>query len=293
MTSWNSVGILGKPNALTKHLETFKELAHLLEQWKISTYYEKEVGALLKIKDSSCLPTKALFQHSDLILVVGGDGSMLNAARQGIQFNRPLLGINRGRLGFLTDIGPDELAQRLRKMLEGKYWCEERFLLEGKIQLGNNAKHTYVAFNDIVLSLGASSQLIEFDLWVNESFVCRQRADGLIVATPTGSTAYALSAGGPILHPDLEAIAIVPMLPHKLTSRPIVISNQMDIKILLRKDQQGPARVSFDSQEQIDLYSNEAVHIRAYPKKIKLIHPKDYNYFQTLRDKLHWESANA
>ena len=163
-------------------------------------------------------------------------------------------------------------------MIEATIWRDEELL----------SKQT--ALNDIVLSLGASSQLIEFDLLIDDCFVCRQRADGLIVATPTGSTAYALSAGGPIMHPELNAIAIVPMLPHKLSTRPIVISSDALIKIILHSEHHSAARVSFDSQLQCDLVKNDTILIRQCPQKLKLVHPNDYDYFQTLRDKLHWES---
>jgi NAD+ kinase len=287
---WKSIGILGKPNAAEQNLDTFKELHQLLSSWQIPAHYEANVGKLLNLPDSACLSTENLFKTSDLILVVGGDGSMLNAARLSVPFQKPILGVNRGHLGFLTDIGPSELSVRLRHVLEERYWQESRFLLQGEIKHHDQTRHLDIALNDIVLSQGASSQLIEFELWINNTFVYRQRADGLIISTPTGSTAYSLSAGGPILHPGLPAIAIVPMLPHKLTSRPIVISNSVEIKIILTSRSQGPARVSFDSQRRIDMHGHETIYIRKHAHDLELIHPEDYNYFKTLRDKLHWES---
>ena len=141
-----------------------------------------------------------------------------------------------------------------------------------------------------MLSLGEATKLIEFDLWIDDIFVCRQRADGLIITTPTGSTAYSLSAGGPILHPQLNALAIVPMLPHKLTSRPLVVSNASKIKILLRNHSDSDARLSFDSQQRFNIDHNTTIEIQRYHKLLQLIHPMDYDYFQTLRNKLHWES---
>lgn len=289
-TKWKSIGILGKPQAAAQSLDTFKELHRLLSSWKIPTHYESSVGKLLDLPQSAYLSLENLIKTSDLILVVGGDGSMLNAARLSVPFQKPILGVNRGHLGFLTDIGPSELSQRLHQVLEGHYREESRFLLAGEIQRNNHLQHQDIALNDIVLSQGSSSQLIEFDLWVNDAFVCRQRADGLIITTPTGSTAYSLSAGGPILHPGLSAIAIVPMLPHKLTSRPIVINNSANIKIILTSEHQGPARISFDSQHRFDVHSHDVIHIRKHVKELSLIHPTDYDYFKTLRDKLHWES---
>jgi NAD+ kinase len=288
--SWKSVSILGKPQAAEQSLSTFQELYRLFQQWHINAHFETEVGALLGFPASYCLTTEQLIAQSDLILVVGGDGSMLNAAKLAVEYNKPVIGINRGHLGFLTDIGAEELETRLYKVLHGEFWQEQRSLLQGELvqQEIITAKHT--ALNDIVLSLGSSSQLIEFDLWINDIFVCRQRADGLIISSPTGSTAYALSAGGPIAHPELKAIVIVPMLPHKLSSRPIVVSNDSKIKILLRSKHKEPAQLSFDSQQRCDLFGNDMIHINRFSEKLTLIHPNDYDYFQTLRDKLHWES---
>ena len=288
--SWNSISILGKPHAAEQSLSTFQELYRLFKQWGLNAHFETEVGALLGLPQSWCLTTELLVAQSDLILVVGGDGSMLNAAKLAVEYNKPVIGINRGHLGFLTDIGAEELETRLYKVLHGEFWQEQRSLLQGELFQQEVMTARHIALNDIVLSLGSSSQLIEFDLWINEIFVCRQRADGLIISSPTGSTAYSLSAGGPIVHPELNAIAIVPMLPHKLSSRPIVVSNDSKIKIILHSKHKEPAQLSFDSRERCDLFTNDIIHMHPFAQKLTLVHPNDYDYFQTLRDKLHWES---
>ena len=287
---WKTIGVLGKPLAAEQSVDTFKELHTLFDQWHLKALFEDQVGQLLNLPKNFCLPAEQLIQEADLILVVGGDGSMLRAARLAVEYNKPLLGVNRGHLGFLTDIGPEELSQRLHAVLEGNFWSEPRSLLQASIHQNNTKAIQATALNDIVLSLGEATKLIEFDLWIDDIFVCRQRADGLIITTPTGSTAYSLSAGGPILHPQLNALAIVPMLPHKLTSRPLVVSNASKIKILLRNHSDSDARLSFDSQQRFNIDHNTTIEIQRYHKLLQLIHPMDYDYFQTLRNKLHWES---
>jgi NAD+ kinase len=290
MGHWHSIGVIGKLPALQESVATCQELLRLSHLWPSVFRFETQLGALLGLPEASCCTIETLVQQSDLILVVGGDGSMLHVAKYAVQYDKPVLGINRGQLGFLTDIAPSELGQRLDKVIRGDFWIESRLLLSGVVQRGQTLQAEALALNDVVLSLGASSQLIEFNLWVNDHFVCRQRADGLIMATPTGSTAYALSAGGPIIHPELNAITIVPMLPHKLSSRPIVISGDATIKIMLTSAHENPARVSFDSHVQESLVENDMLFITCSAKKFKLVHPNDYDYFQTLRDKLRWEN---
>ncbi len=288
---WKTVGVLGKPNFASTNLDTFKALFDLLTECQIKALFEHEVGKILNLDPASCLDAETLIRNSDLILVVGGDGSMLKASKLAVEHQKPLLGVNRGHLGFLTDIGPKELSERLLTVLKGNFWIENRSVLSGHIQASTRQKtHHNIALNDVVLSPGASTQLLEFDLWLNDQFVCRQRADGVIVTTPTGSTAYALSAGGPILHPQLNAVAIVPMLPHKLTSRPLVVSTNSTIKIILQQQRDAQALVSFDSQERYPIEAATTIKIQHYHKSLQLVHPNDYDYFQTLRDKLGWES---
>lgn len=184
----------------------------------------------------------------DLVVVVGGDGSMLGAARALARHKVPVLGINRGSLGFLTDIRPDELEAKVGEVLDGQYIVESRFLLDAQVRRGIDSMGQGDALNDVVLHPGKSTRMIEFELYIDGQFVCSQKADGLIVATPTGSTAYALSAGGPIMHPKLDAIVIVPMYPHMLSSRPIVVDGNSELKIVVSPNMQIYPQVSCDGQ---------------------------------------------
>ena len=216
---------------------------------------------------------------------------MLNAARLSVRDGVPVVGINRGNLGFLTDICPSEFQAKLAAILTGAFRREQRFLLQGTVMRASNTEAlTMDALNDIVLYLGSATQLIEFTIEIDGELMCRQRADGLIVTTPTGSTAYSLSAGGPILHPGLSAIALVPMLPHKLTSRPIVIDAASKIAIRLDNVHSEGPQVSFDGQHSITFGTGDVLLIEQKPERLNLIHPLDYHYFATLRDKLRWES---
>ncbi len=220
----------------------------------------------------------------DLMIVIGGDGSLINAAHCALPRNLPVLGINRGRLGFLTDIHPTELS-KIGDVLAGNYFAEKRFLL--------NATHENtplgIALNDVVLLPGDSTQLIEFDIHINDQFMCQQRADGLIIATPTGSTAYALSGGGPILHPHLNAIVLVPMFPHTLSSRPIVVEGDAKIELFIRNQNETSPCISCDGQHRIKVEPGSRISITKHENTLQLIHPKNYGYFETLREKLGWQ----
>ena len=203
-----------------------------------------------------------------------------------------MLGINRGRLGFLTDISPNEF-EKIETILKGNYKEEMRFLLGMKAKHDNKVIARGVAINDIVLLPGDIAKMIEFDIYVNDEFVCHQRADGLIVTTPTGSTAYALSGGGPILHPQLDAVALIPMFPHTLSSRPIVIDGDSEIKIGISRENEVSPYVSYDGQPRAPLLPEGSIYISKYQHQLRLIHPRDYNYYDTLRRKLDWEKRTS
>lgn len=235
------------------------------------------------------------FQHAnlvelagsvDVVIVLGGDGTMLSIARALAPYPVPLIGVNRGRLGFLTDIVLDDMEAELSRMLAGEYDAEERILLSAQVERDNETQFEASAFNDVVVSKAATGRLIEFEVIIDNEFVYTQRSDGLVVATPTGSTAYALSAGGPILYPTLEAIALVPICPHTLSARPIVVSSESNVDIIIHHA--DDARVHFDGQSHFDLRSGDRVRICRAPHKVKLLHPKHYSYYDTLRQKLHW-----
>lgn len=266
---------------ITDTLDAVKD--YLLE--KNATLIVEENTAQLMMHNN--LPTfseKNIPHDVDLMIVVGGDGSLLNAAHYALPYNLPVLGINRGRLGFLTDIHPNELS-KIGDVISGKYTIEERFLLSV------TDKNTLtVALNDAVLLPGDTAHLIEFEIAIDNQFMCQQRADGLIIATPTGSTAYALSGGGPILHPPLNAIVLVPMLPHTLSSRPIVVDGNAKIDILISAINETSPYFSCDGQRRQKIAPGDRITIIKNEKKLKLVHPTNYDYFATLREKLGWES---
>lgn len=224
--------------------------------------------------------------HADMAVVVGGDGTMLNAARQLARYRVPLIGVNQGRLGFMTDIARSDMLTRMDDLLDGKFVPETRLMLDAEILRGNRTVVTNLALNDVVVDKGATGRMIEFELFVDGEFIYRLRADGLIVATSTGSTAYALSANGPILHPQVSAIALVPLCPHALSNRPILIGdrNEIEIRVVHATD----SRAHFDGQVTVDLRSDDRVRIRRSEYSICLLHPPGHSYFAMLRQKLRW-----
>lgn len=274
-------GIKGVP-------ETLRTLIDYLSSMNVKFCIEKSSHELVDNANVPVVNRDSLPKDADLILVVGGDGSLLNAAHIALQNDLPVLGINRGRLGFLTDIYPNEL-DKIREVLNGNYEDEERFLLFAEITHDKKTLYKNIALNDVVLMLGDIPQMIEFETYINERFVCSQRADGLIIATPTGSTAYALSGGGPILHPNLNAIVLVPMFPHTLSSRPIVVEANTKTEICISKNNEDSPYVSCDGLERKKVPPGGSIHIKRYEKTLRLIHPEDYSYFGTLREKLGWE----
>ncbi len=266
--------------------ETLLRLADFLVKKKISTFLDIDTALHFPI-DLPTLDRKELTQD-DLIIVIGGDGSLLSAANMAIQKKVPVIGINRGRLGFLTDISPTHLDEELGAILEGHYQEERRFLLN--LRLNSKKRIVSTALNDIVLNRGNETHLIAFDVYVDGQFVSHYRADGLIIATPTGSTAYALSAGGPILHPRLNAIVIVPMFSHSLSARPLVIDSNSTITIQMSENNENSVEVSCDGHESYQINANQSVTINKHSVPLRLLHPHEYHYYDTLRAKLGWGS---
>ncbi len=224
----------------------------------------------------------------DLVIVVGGDGSMLGASRALAELNVPLLGLNRGRLGFLADIHPDDMEASIGRVLSGEYHSTERFLLEMEVERKGEIIATGLALNDFVLHPGQTLRMMELELYIDGQFVYSQRSDGLIVSTPTGSTAYALSAGGPIMTPELNAIVLVPMNAHTLASRPIVVSGESQLEILVGTRNELHPQVSCDGQIDISTEPGDIIKIRRKAAPLRLIHPLDHNFYQTCRNKLGW-----
>ena len=228
-------------------------------------------------------------EKADLVISLGGDGTLLTAARALIDKEIPLLGINLGRLGFLADVSFDDFETYLDDVVEGKYTVEKRFFIEGEYFEGDRSLSTCIALNDIILHSYESSSMIEYEISSGGDLIHIQRSDGVIVTTPTGSTAYALSGGGPIMHPSLETLAIVPICPHTLSNRPIVLPANQAIDVRLAQEGMV-AKLSFDGQSQIIMNSQSRVRITRYPRPLTLLHPEDYVYFQVLRAKLYWST---
>ncbi len=225
-------------------------------------------------------------EQADMAIVLGGDGTLLNAARRLARYGVPLVGVNQGRLGFMTDIARSDMLICIDNLLDGKFTPENRMLLDAEVLRGGQSIASNLALNDVVVDKGAIGRLIEFELFIDGEFIYSLRSDGLIVATPTGSTAYSLSANGPILHPQVSGIALVPLCPHSLTNRPILVGdrNVIDVRIIRATD----SRVHFDGQVTFDLQQEDLVRIRRSEYSICLLHPPGYSYFAMLREKLHW-----
>ena len=255
-------------------------------------------GLAVVLDEQSCsaypgrgLPTvarEALGQRCDLVVVVAGDGTFLSAARSLVDQNVPLLGVNLGRLGFLADIMPDEMSVRLNEILDGDFIEERRFLLDVAVERGAERVFSESALNEAVTHKSSMARLVEFETYIDGHLVNSQRSDGLIVATPTGSTAYALSGGGPILHPSLDAIVLVPICPHTLSSRPVVVGGGSVVEVVLGDDAETSVQLSCDGQTTVELAAGDRISIRKRHPDVHLIHPAGHEYYATLRAKLHW-----
>jgi NAD+ kinase len=231
-----------------------------------------------------------LVNEVDLVISLGGDGTLLTAARALAGLDTPLLGINLGRLGFLADVSYDQFETYVDAVVEGRYTVEQRFLIQGEFFEGDERISSNVAVNDIILHSFESSSMIEYEISSGGALIHIQRSDGVIVTTPTGSTAYALSGGGPIMHPSLNTLAIVPICPHTLSNRPIVLPADQPIEVRLGQDS-TVAKVSYDGHSTTPFSNDNRVLITRYPTPLTLLHPKDYDYFGVLRAKLYWSTS--
>jgi len=227
---------------------------------------------------------------ADLAVVLGGDGTMLNIARRLAPFDVPLVGINQGRLGFLTDLSIDTMLETLNSIFDGNYVTERRMLLSAEVIRGKDSLFSALAFNDVAVNRGIGGGMIEFEVHIDGEYVYSLRSDGLIIATPTGSTAYALSCGGPILHPGLDLIALVPVSPHTLSNRPIVVGPEAKVEVLMHRTE--GARVHSDSHSHFDLDESDKVVIRRSPHTVRLLHSSSHSYYRMLREKLGWSGCS-
>lgn len=288
MVEMKSIGILSKlgdPSVA----DTLKQIITYLHDNQLETVLDQNTAKLLGGDFSNQgVSRDQMGRTADMCIVVGGDGTMLNAARSLVEHDVPLLGVNLGRLGFLSDISPMELLARIGEVLQGEFHTEERILLHARIERNGEVISDSNAFNDVVIHKNEVGRMIEIETYVNGQFVNIQRSDGLIVSTPTGSTAYALSGGGPLIHPSLNALVMVPICPHTLSNRPIVVDADSELEIVLQDNNYGNAQVTCDGQIKIALEPADSIRIAKITKPITLIHPKGYDYFDILRVKLRW-----
>ncbi len=289
-TTFSCIGIIGKPRNATT-MQTHHELIQWLESLDYKILVDSRLKPLLKTNEKIQFSDLIhIGECADLAIVVGGDGNMLGAARVLSRFDIAVIGVNKGNLGFLTDLDPDDFKQPLQDVLNGHYIQEQRFLLEAKVYRHGQLKSHNSALNEAVLHPGKIAHMIEFEVYIDDSFAFSQRSDGLIISTPTGSTAYSLSGGGPILSPSLNTISIVPMFPHTLSSRPLVVDGGRKIKLLVSPNNQEALEVSCDGQVALSVLPGDEIVIDQSLNSLNLIHPQDYNYYHVLRNKLGWSS---
>lgn len=289
MNPFRVVGVIGKRR--DPNLDLLRDVCSTLRRLGCEVMIESNAAVRSDIP-AKVVERDALARHCELIVVVGGDGTLLDAGRSLAPTGIPLLGVNQGRLGFMVDVAPETMNEHLTAIIGGQYESENRLLLSAKIErVGAAASAPRLAVNDVVIRNQATIRMLEFETWLDAEFISNHRADGMIVTSPTGSTAYALSGGGPLLHPGLSAIALVPICPHTLSDRPIVVGSDKAIRIVIRGVDRAQAMVTFDGQTSETLEPGDVVEVRCADRPLRLIHPTGYSYFRILRDKLRWGSG--
>ncbi|MCP8898401.1 NAD(+) kinase [Gilvimarinus xylanilyticus] len=291
MTQFASIGLIGRlENERAKY--SVDRLIRFLRSRQLNIIIEQRSAEIINASqhypDVEVAGMDELGKRCDLAIVIGGDGSLLSGARDLVQYNVPLLGVNRGRLGFLTDIVPEDIEQKVAEVLAGEYVSEQRFLLDMSVERNGETICSGDALNDVVLHPGEFIRMLEFELYVDDHFVTSQRSDGMIVSTPTGSTAYALSGGGPIMHPKLDAMVLVPMNPHTLSSRPMVVAGDSVVRILVGESNSAVPQVTCDGQTHDAIEGGDRIIIRKKPQHLQLIHPLNHNFYERCRSKLGW-----
>jgi NAD+ kinase len=292
---FRQVALIGKYHAAVAPAQaastrsTLEEIAQFLASQGCDVVVERDTATQAGLTGYDMADVAGIGAQCDLGLVVGGDGTMLGIGRQLARHGVPLIGINQGRLGFITDISLDQYRTVLPPMLGGEYEEDQRTLMHARVERDGQTVFDTLAMNDVVVNRGATSGMVELRVEIDGSFVARQRADGLIVATPTGSTAYALSAGGPMLHPANPSWVMVPIAPHTLSNRPIVLPDHVEIAIELVAGRDASA--NFDMQSLASLLHGDRITVRRSQHKVRFLHPRGWTYFDTLRKKLHWNEG--
>jgi NAD+ kinase len=284
--AFKTVALIGRYNT-AEIADSLLGLATLLQQRGCAVLIEKETASNIGRNGLPIADYAVIGAQADLAIVLGGDGSMLSAARHLAVHGVPLVGVNQGRLGFMTDIAFSQMRETIEVLLSGQYTIEERTMLEARVLRGENEISNTRALNDIVVNKGDTGRMIEFLVHIDGQFVYDLRSDGIIVATPTGSTAYALSSNGPILQPSVPGIALVPVCPHTLSNRPITVSDQCVIEITIKQRAIG-ASMHLDGQPHSELAVDDKLIVRRAPHCIRFVHPPGYSYYAMLREKLHW-----
>jgi NAD+ kinase len=294
-SDFRRVALIGKYHAAAAGTSTgaarvaLEDIGLFLTTQGCEVVVEQATAANAGITAYSTLDVPGIGEQCDLGLVVGGDGTMLGIGRQLARYGVPLVGINQGRLGFITDIPLDSYRATLTPMLRGEYEEDQRSLMQAQVMRGAECVFDALAMNDVVVNRGATSGMVELRVEVDGHFVSNQRADGLIVASPTGSTAYALSAGGPLLHPSIPGFVLVPIAPHTFSNRPIVLSDTAEIAIEVVSGRDASA--NFDMQSLASLLHGDRIIVRRSQHRVRFLHPKGWTYFDTLRGKLHWNEG--
>jgi len=288
MPAFRTIALIGRHNS-AEVATGLAIMGDYLRKQGCEVLLEKETAATSRINGFPAADYAEIGAKADLAVVQGGDGSMLNAARHLAVHHVPLVGVNQGRLGFMTDIASAKMLDAMAEILAGRHVIEERTMLAAEVRRDGVVTLATLALNDAVVNKGAVGRLIEFLVHIDGEFVYDLRGDGLIVATPTGSTAYALSSDGPILQPSVPGFALVPICPHTLSNRPIMVSDRTVIDITLKRS--IDARLHFDGQMQCDLQEGDRVVIRRAEHTIKFVHPPGYSYYAMLREKLHWSEV--
>jgi len=284
-SAFQTVALIGK-YMNPEMREQVLALARYLLDRHVGVFIEEKTAKQSEITGYTTLHINAIGAYADLAVVLGGDGTMLTAARALVDYKIPLVGVNRGRFGFLTDLSSESMLDAMERILAGEFNIEQRMLLTASIIRNGEVISQGLAMNDVVVNKSGLSRLIELEINIDGQFVHRQRSDGLILATPTGTTAYALSAGGPILHPTLDAIALVPIAPHTLSNRPIAINSASKVEITLVHAED--AGVHFDGQLNMSIQQGDKVLVERAEKTVSLLHPLGHSHYDMLREKLHW-----
>ena len=289
-SQFRHVALIGKYHAHGSR-SALENIANFLGTQGCDVAIEKDTASNTGLTQFPILDVAGIGAHCDLGLVVGGDGTMLGIGRLLAQFGVPLIGINQGRLGFITDIAFEDYQSVLEPMLRGEFEEDRRWMMQAKVVRDGHCVFNATAMNDVVVNRGATAGMVELRVEVDGRFVANQRADGLIIASPTGSTAYALSAGGPLLHPSIAGWILVPIAPHTLSNRPIVLSDsgEITVEIVAGRD----ASANFDMQSLASLLHGDRITVKRSQYQMRFLHPKGWSYFDTLRKKLHWNEGVA